>query len=119
MLLFGRNPVVVLALISGAIQLASALALHLSDLQQGSLNAAVALVVGALMAWKVSAEKGIAMLSGVAKALMAVALSFGAHLDGATQSSIMVFVTAAVAFWVRGQVEAPVSSDMSPGARAA
>lgn len=116
-MLFGRNPVVLLGLVSGAIQLLSALALHLSVDQQGVLNSAVAVAVGALMAWQVSAEKGIALLSGVVKALMAVALAFGAHLDGATQSSIMVFVTAGVAFWLRGQVEAQVPTDMAPAAR--
>jgi len=68
------------------------------------------LVTSGLLAWKVSHEGGLAWLAGIAKALFALALAFGAHLSPEIQSSALVFINMAVAFWVRGQVSAPIDA---------
>lgn len=108
MKIFDRDPAVFYALVASFIQLVSAVAFDLSMLQQGALNGAVVAVAGCVLAWKVAAEKGIALLSGVATALAAVALAFGASLSPEIQSSALLFLNMAVAFWVRGQVSAPI-----------
>lgn len=110
MKVFGRDPAVFYALVASFIQFFSALILPLSTDQQGTLNAVVVLVTGAILAWKVSHEGGLAFLSGIAKALFALALAFGAHLSPEIQSSALVFINMAVAFWVRGQVSAPIDA---------
>lgn len=108
MKILGRDPAIFAGLVAAFVQLMSAIVLHWSDVTQGVVNAAVLAVAGFWVAWKVSYEKGLAALAGLAKALMALALAFGAHLTGEQQSSIMLFVTMGVAFWLRGQVSAPI-----------
>lgn len=106
----GREASQLAAAAAGLIQLASLL-LHLTPDQQGALNAAVVLIVGALTAWAVNGEKAAPMLAGVVQAVLAVAVSFGLNLSASTQASVMAFVAAAVAVWMRGIVTAPVSAD--------
>lgn len=106
----GREASQLAAAGAGAIQLLSLL-LHLTVDQQGALNAAVVLVVGALTAWAVSGEKAAPMLAGVVQAVLSVAVSFGLGLSTADQTAIMAFVAAAVAVWMRSIVTAPVSAD--------
>lgn len=108
MKILGRDPAVFFALVASFIQFFSSLALPLTTDQQGALNAVVVLVTSGLLAWKVSHEGGLAWLAGIAKALFALALAFGAHLSPEIQSSALVFINMAVAFWVRGQVSAPI-----------
>jgi nicotinamide riboside transporter PnuC len=107
MLIFGREPAQVLALFAAIVQLGSATIFHLTSEQQGVLNAAAVAVVGLITAAAVSADKAAAALSGLVQAVLAAALAFGAHLTPELQSSIMVFVSAGVAFWLRTQVTAP------------
>lgn len=104
-----REPAQVLGLIAAIIQLGSATILHLSTEQQGVLNAVAVALLGLVTAWAVSAEKAAAALSGFVLAVLAVALAFGAHLSVDLQGSIMAFVSAATAFWLRTQVAAPVA----------
>lgn len=101
-----REPALVLGLFAAIIQLGSATLLHLSVDQQGLLNAVAVAVMGLIAAWAVSEGAAAAALSGLVKALIACALAFGAHLSGDLQSSVMVFVSAASAFWLRTQVTA-------------
>lgn len=112
-MLFGREPAVFYGLIASVLQLASALFLHLPAETQGVLNAAIVLIGGAIVAWKVSSDEGVALLGGVAKALIAVALAFGAHLSADTQSSIMLVVTMGIAFYLRTQVTAPKPAEVT------
>lgn len=98
------------ALIASIIQLGSGLGLDLTWDQQGALNATVVFVAGCIVAWRVAAEKGIALLGGVAKSLAALALAFGAHLSPELQSSLMLVVTMGTAFYLRTQVVAPAVS---------
>ena len=104
----GRETSQLAAAAAGGIDLASLL-FHLTAAEQGALNAAVAVVVGALTAWSVNGEKAAPALAGVVQAILAVAVSFGAHLSSGTQAATMAFVAAIVAVWMRSIVTAPVS----------
>lgn len=106
----GRESVQLAAALTGLIQVLS-LALHFTSDEQGSLNAAVVLVIGALTAWSVSAEKAAPLMAGVVQAVLSVAVSFGLDLSPQVQSSIMAFVAAAVALWLRFVVTSSVSAD--------
>lgn len=91
---------------AGAISLLSLLFGFTPD-QQGALNAVIVLVIGALSAWAVDGERAAPFMAGVVQAVLAVAVSFGAHLSASTQASIMAFVAAAIAVWLRSIVTAP------------
>lgn len=102
-----REPAQLLGLIAAIIQLGSSTFLHLSVEQQGVLNAVTVALLGFVTAWAVSAEKAAAAFSGLVTAVLALALAFGAHLSVDLQGSIMAFVSAGTAFWLRTQVVAP------------
>lgn len=106
-MVFGREPAVFFNAVAAFLALLSSLVVPLTVEQQGALNAAIVLITGAVIAYKVSAEKALALLSGVVQALIAVALAFGAHWSPESQSSVLVFVSAVVAFVVRDRVVAP------------
>ena len=108
MLVFGREPAVILGLIAAVVQLLSATLMDWSIAQQGYINAVAVAVAGVLIAWAVSEEAVFAALSGVVGAVIALMLSFGLNLSSDLQSSIMVAVTAIGAFWARTQVTAKV-----------
>ena len=103
-----REPAQILGFIAAVIQLASALFLHLSIAEQGALNAVAVALLGFVLAAAVSAEKAAAVAAGLVQAAIACALAFGFVLSADLQSSIMVFVSAVSAFWLRTQVVAPV-----------
>ena len=103
-----REPAQILGFVAAVIQLASALFLHLSVEAQGATNAVAVALLGFALAASVSAEKAAAAASGVVQAGIACALAYGLALAPEVQSSIMVFVSAVTAFWIRGQVVAPV-----------
>lgn len=117
MKIFGRDPVVFSNLVAVFIALVSSFVFHWDSAVQGVVNAAALAVAAVVVWWKVSYEKGLAALVGASKALMALALAFGAHLTGEQQSTLLAFVAMAVAFWLRGQVSAPVDifgNDVAP-----
>lgn len=102
-----REPAQILGFVAAVIQLASALFLHLSVAEQGTLNAVAVALLGFVLAASVSAEKVAAAASGLVQAGIACALSFGLALAPDVQSSVMVFVSAVTAFFIRTQVVAP------------
>lgn len=108
MLLFGREPALILGLVASAIQLFSATVLPLSDGQQGVVNAVAVAVVGLVTAFAVSAEKAAPAVLGLVQAVLALALAFGLNLDAGVQGAVMAFATALVSAYVRSQVVAPV-----------
>ena len=108
MLVFGREPAVVLGLFAACVQLLSATLMDWSVAQQGYINAVAVALAGVLTAWAVSEEAIIAALSGVAAAVVALALSFGLALSPDLQAAIAVMVTMLGAFWTRTQVVARV-----------
>lgn len=108
MLIFGREPVKVLAFLSAGITLLSVLVTHWSDEQQAAVNGVIAVVIGLVGAWMVSAEKALPFITGLVQAVLTCALAFGAHIDANTNATIMSFVAALMGMWLRTQVLAPV-----------
>jgi hypothetical protein len=106
-----REPAQLLGLVAAVIQLGSATFLHLSIAEQGATNAVAVAVLGFVTALAVSAEKAAAAVSGLVQAIIACALAYGLALAPDVQSSVMVFVSAVTAFWLRTQVLAPVADD--------
>lgn len=101
-----RDPAFYVMLAATIIRLVAAFVVDLSADQQTWLNAAVAAVGGVVVAFWVKREGQIAALTGLASALLAVAVGFGADIDAEGQAAIMSFVGAAAAAFVRTQVEA-------------
>lgn len=108
MKVFGREPAQALGLISALIALLSATVVPLTDAQQGVLMAVVTALIGIVTAAAVSAEKAAPLVAGLVQSVLSLALAFGAHISQPVQGAAMAFVAAAVAFWLRGQVTAPV-----------
>lgn len=113
MKILGRDPAVFFGLTAAIVQLISATATNSDSPTQGIVNAVIVALAGFLTAWKVSAEAGFAALAGLVKAVVALALAFGAHLNPELQSAIMVAVTALGAFFTRTQVTAPVTAEQA------
>lgn len=105
--IFGREPALWAALAAAAIKLIAAFFVNLSTGQQAALNAAVAAVLGLVVAFIV--RDGIeAAVLGFAQAALALAIGFGLHLSADRQAVLMSFVAVAVAMFVRTQATAPV-----------
>jgi hypothetical protein len=113
-----RETAQIAAVVAGLIQLIGALTLGFTVDEQGALNALVVVLLGVLTALSVSAEKAAPLIAGVVQAMLAVALSFGFQLTPQLQGSIMAFVVAVVAFYLRTVVTAPIGPDaVSRGGR--
>lgn len=108
MKIFGREPAVVLGILAAAIQLIGSWLLPLSDTQQGALNAVAVALVGAVTAWKVTSDKALPALIGLAQATFALALAFQLDVPANIQAGVMALISAVGAAWVRTQVTALV-----------
>lgn len=108
MTIFGREPALFAKLSAVLIMLLSTTFTHWSGETQGIVNAAVLAVAGFVVAWKVAHEKALGMLSGVAGALLSLAGAFDWHLTAEQNTAVMSAISVAVAFWLRGQVSAPI-----------
>lgn len=106
-MIFGREPIKLLALLAGIIEILSVTVVHFTDAQQAGVNAVVTIVVGLVGAWSVSAEKALPFISGLVQAVLTTAVAFGLHLPADANAAIMAFVAAAMGMWVRTQVVAP------------
>jgi hypothetical protein len=114
----GREAAQIAAVVAGLLQLIGALTLGFTVDEQGAVNALVVVVLGILTALSVSGEKAAPLIAGFVQAMLAVALSFGFQLTPQLQGSIMAFVVAIVAFYLRTVVTAPVGPDaVSRGGR--
>jgi nicotinamide riboside transporter PnuC len=102
-----REPAVALAAFAALIQFLATYFFDWTTEQQGLINGLAVVVVGALTAWAVSAEKGFAFMAGVAQAVISLALGFGASITADQQTAIMAVVTTLVGLFVRTQVVAP------------
>lgn len=112
--IWGREPAVWLALVAALIQAVSGFFFHLTDEQQGVLNAVAAAVLGLVVAFAVKGDVVLPAVLGFIKAVFALGLAFGAHWAPDKQSLIMVLVTALFAAFVREKVVAPVDSSGKP-----
>lgn len=107
-MIFGREPAAIVAVIKGVITLIALTLLPLSADQQTALNALAAIVLAAVVAWQVSAEKVFAFVIGLVEAGLYVATSFGLHWSQDKQAALLVVVGAIVALVTRDRVVAPV-----------
>ena len=106
---FGREPVLWLALIAVIVKTVSAFWIHVSADQQSVINACVAAAVGLLVA--LSTHDGVsAAILGLVQAVGALAVGFGLHWAPDQQALVMSLATALVAMFTRTQVTAPVSA---------
>lgn len=105
---FGRDPVWYTNLGAVLIMAVSTFAFHLTDEQQGGLNAALLALAGIVIAVQLRSEGQLAMAVQLVKALIAVGLSFGLHLTDAQQFVLVSLVTAVGSGFLRTQVVAPV-----------
>lgn len=87
---FKRDAAFWLSLTSAAVAFFSAVITPLSIEQQGLLNAGVAAVLGLASVGFLAAEKSVAAVVSVFKALIAIGLAFGLSLAPEIQSSAMV-----------------------------
>lgn len=111
-----RDPAFYVMLAATVIRLLAAFVVNLTADQQTWLNAGVAAVGGVVIAVWVRRDGQIAALTGLASALLAIAVGFGANIDAEGQAAIMSFVGVAAAAFIRTQVTAPVSAAGSPQA---
>lgn len=109
--LFGREPALILAVVASSLMMISTFVYPLSSEQQGAVNAAAMALVGLITAWAVAEDGGLAMIIGLAKAVLALAISFGLHWTPEAQSVVMGFVTVIAQLFVRQNVVAPVKAD--------
>lgn len=108
MKIFGREPALFAKLAAAVIMLVSIYVTHWAPGTQALVDAAVLAVAGFVVAWKVVGEKALAGLSGVAGAVLSAAMNLGFHMSSEQQAGILSAITVGVAFWLRGQVQAPI-----------
>lgn len=111
MKIFGREPAAVLAFIASALMMFSQFIYPLSIDQQGAFNAVAMAMVGIITAWAVAEDGGLALIVGLCKALIALAISFGLHWTPDVQTLVMTFVTVTAQLMiVRPNVVAPITA---------
>lgn len=109
-LIFGREPATILALVAAIIQCVGAFAFDLTKDQQSLLNAVAAGVLGAVVAFMVH-DNVVAAVTACFQALIACAIGFGLHLSPDAQTAIMALVVQTLgAVFVRHSVESKVSA---------
>lgn len=104
MLLFHREPAVILAFVSALVALGSNFVFHWTVDQQSLINAVVAALVGLITAWSVDRNGLAAAIMGFTGAVLSLGLGFGLAVDATGQAVIMSFAAAAVGMFVRTQV---------------
>lgn len=114
--IFGREPAAWLGLFGAAVSAAGAFVVYLTPGQEGALNAAMALIVGIVVA--ASTHDGLsAALLGALKGILALAIAFGLHMSADKQTILYGLAAAAVAMFVRTQAVAPVPPAPPPTIR--
>jgi hypothetical protein len=105
--IFGREPVVIAALLATVLQFANTVWFHWSDTQTADVNAVIAIALGLAAAGLVSVDRALPFLAGLAQAVITLALAFGAHWSQGAILAFMAVVNGALAFFgVRPQVTA-------------
>ena len=110
---FGRDPVLILNLIA-ALVYGAGMIMNLSVDTQGWINAIAVLVLNLIAAGFVRAEEWVPIVTGLFKALFALAISLGVSLSPEVQGAAMMIVTAVLAFIARSQVVAPIDINGRP-----
>ncbi|WP_228980097.1 hypothetical protein [Streptomyces sp. DH12] len=108
MRIFGREPVVILALVSILLKLGAAYGLDVSADQQGSIMAVLSCLVAAATAVVLKTGAVYAALVNVGQAVLWLVMAFGMRMPAETQALWMLAIEGALALLVRRDVEAPV-----------
>ena len=102
-----REPVALVQGLLVPIALAVVLALHLGVDLTGAVDALVMALGGAVAAWGVARwDALLPLLSGLAKAVIAVLLAFTVHVPESTSTLVLSVIGIVVAFLTRAQVAA-------------
>lgn len=109
--IFGREPALILAVVASSVMMITTFVYPLSSEQQGAVNAVAMALVGIVTAWAVAEDGGLALIIGLAKAVIALAISFGLHWTPEAQSVVMGFITVIAQLFVRQNVIAPIRAD--------
>lgn len=111
--LFGREPAAILAFVASALMIVSQFVYPLTIDQQGAFNAVAMALVGIITAWAVAEDGGLALIVGLTKAVIALAISWGLHWTPEVQTLVMTFVTVTAQLFIRQNVVAPIRADGS------
>lgn len=101
-----RDPAFYVTVFASALRLLAAFVIDLTADQQTWLNAGAAAVGGVVVAFWVRREGQVAALTGLASALLAIMVGFGADISAEGQAAIMSFVGLVAAAFIRTQVTA-------------
>lgn len=101
---FARDPVIWTNLVAAVVMLVSTFGWDLSPERQALINALAVAVAGLITGWKVAVDGGVALVMGLFKAAIALAVGFGLHWTDAQQLVVMTLVAAIGAAFVRTQV---------------
>lgn len=103
-----REPVVVVDALLVPILLAATLLFAWPENVVGVVQAAILALGGFVAAVGIGKDAALAALSGLAKAVLAVLLTFGVPISESWQTFVLTVVSVVVAFLTRPQVEAKV-----------
>jgi hypothetical protein len=101
-MIFGREPALIAGLIKAIIALAVAFGLGWTGEQVGLVNAVVAALLGAYLAW-VTTEKLASAILSLADAVLALLIGFGLNLTAEQSAAIIALVTITIAMFNRTQ----------------
>lgn len=107
-MLLSREPVILVQAVLVPILLAAVLLFGWSENTVGVVQAAILAIGGAVAALGVGVDALLPLLGGLAKAIIAVFLTFGLPLGAATETFILTVISILVAYLTRPQVEAKV-----------
>lgn len=112
MKILGREPAVLLGVLSAALQMVVAFGLHLTNDQTAAINAAAAAVFGVLTAVMVARDQLYPAIMGLAQAALTLGLAFGYNMSADSTTAVMAFIAALLpAIAIRPQVTAKVADD--------
>lgn len=107
--LFGREPAAWIGLIEASLALTVALGwVNITRVQTALVMAAVVTGFGVLSAW-LTKDTMLGVVVGFTKAVIALAIGFGAHFTPEVTASIIAFVTVILGFFQRTQTSPAVS----------
>ena len=112
--IFGREPALIMAVLSAAVSALATFAFTWTDTQVGVLNTVLGAAFG-LAAVGLKSDRTLPLLLGLAEAILFAALAFGVDLDAKQQSVILMLVsTVAAVLFVRPQVVAKTPPVLTP-----
>lgn len=114
MKIFGREPALILGLVSAIVQMLVAFGLDLSDGQTAAINAVAAAVLAVVTAALTARDQLVPVLIGLAQAAITLGLAFGLDWTQEQVAMVMATIAALAAIVVRPQVTAVVAHDGSP-----